>query len=191
VVVLTARARGHVGRGLRHRLELRPPSHHRILQRLQPARRALQGGLGVRAALEATPGQIDGFLSQLATRIGWHLWEVDLRFAPGLPTGWGWVGRCPPGWFCNKVGRNTVTSGGPVTVTVTEPIPCYRGEGKARATPLPSRQESVRAWTPASRAGARLAGWGKLCGPALQPASPHWSLPASTTARASASRYRS
>jgi len=25
-----------------------------------------------------------------------------------------------------KVGRNTVTSGGPVTVTVTEPIPCYR-----------------------------------------------------------------
>ena len=29
-----------------------------------------------------------------------------------------------------KVGRNTVTSGGPGTVTVTEPIPCYRfGEG--------------------------------------------------------------
>ena len=26
----------------------------------------------------------------------------------------------------NKVGRNTVTSGGPATVTVTEPIPCYR-----------------------------------------------------------------
>jgi len=26
----------------------------------------------------------------------------------------------------NKVGRNTVTGGGPVTVTVTEPIPCYR-----------------------------------------------------------------
>jgi len=26
----------------------------------------------------------------------------------------------------NKVGRNTVTSGGPVTVTVTEPIPCHR-----------------------------------------------------------------
>jgi len=25
-----------------------------------------------------------------------------------------------------KVGRNTVTSEGPVTVTVTEPIPCYR-----------------------------------------------------------------
>ena len=20
-----------------------------------------------------------------ATRIGWHLWEIDLRFAPGLP----------------------------------------------------------------------------------------------------------
>jgi len=24
-----------------------------------------------------------------ATRIGWHLWEIDLRFAPGLPAGWG------------------------------------------------------------------------------------------------------
>ena len=22
------------------------------------------------------------------TRIGWHLWEIDLRFAPGLPPGW-------------------------------------------------------------------------------------------------------
>jgi len=20
--------------------------------------------------------------------IGWHLWEIDLRFAPGLPPGW-------------------------------------------------------------------------------------------------------
>jgi len=23
-----------------------------------------------------------------ATRIVWHLWEIDLRFAPGLPLGW-------------------------------------------------------------------------------------------------------
>ena len=23
-----------------------------------------------------------------ATRIGWHLWEIDLRFSPGLPPGW-------------------------------------------------------------------------------------------------------
>jgi len=23
-----------------------------------------------------------------ATRIGWHLWEIDLRFAPGLRPGW-------------------------------------------------------------------------------------------------------
>ena len=23
-----------------------------------------------------------------ATRIGWHLWEIDLRFATGLPPGW-------------------------------------------------------------------------------------------------------
>ena len=27
-----------------------------------------------------------------ATGIGWHLWEIDLRFAPGLPPGW--VGTC-------------------------------------------------------------------------------------------------
>ena len=23
-----------------------------------------------------------------ASRIGWHLWEIDLMFAPGLPPGW-------------------------------------------------------------------------------------------------------
>jgi len=23
-----------------------------------------------------------------ASRIGWHLWEIDLRFSPGLPPGW-------------------------------------------------------------------------------------------------------
>ena len=23
-----------------------------------------------------------------AARIRWHLWEIDLRFAPGLPQGW-------------------------------------------------------------------------------------------------------
>ena len=26
-----------------------------------------------------------------ATRIGWHMWEIDVRFASGLPRGW-----CPP-----------------------------------------------------------------------------------------------
>ena len=32
-----------------------------------------------------------------ATRIGWHLWEVDLRFAPGLPPGrWGSRPRVAP-----------------------------------------------------------------------------------------------
>ena len=24
----------------------------------------------------------------IATRIGWHMWEIDLRFATGLPPGW-------------------------------------------------------------------------------------------------------
>ena len=23
-----------------------------------------------------------------ATRIGWHLWDIDSKFAPGLPPGW-------------------------------------------------------------------------------------------------------
>ena len=22
------------------------------------------------------------------TRVGWHQWEIDLKFAPGLPPGW-------------------------------------------------------------------------------------------------------
>ena len=30
-----------------------------------------------------------------ATRIGWHLWEIDLRFAPGLPPGRGGVAAAP------------------------------------------------------------------------------------------------
>ena len=30
-----------------------------------------------------------------ATRIGWHLWEIDLRFAPGLPPGWTWSSLLP------------------------------------------------------------------------------------------------
>jgi len=32
-----------------------------------------------------------------ATRIGWHLWESDLRFAPGLPPGWASVAFFDPG----------------------------------------------------------------------------------------------
>jgi len=42
-------------------------------------------------ALETTQGQTDGVFSQLPykSRIGWHLWEIDLRFASGLPPGWG------------------------------------------------------------------------------------------------------
>ena len=31
-----------------------------------------------------------------ATRTGWHLWDIDLRFAPGLPPGWGTRTRTPP-----------------------------------------------------------------------------------------------
>ena len=51
-----------------------------------------------------------------ATRIGWHPWEIDLRFAPGLPPG-----RIPPcertsaagreshaGCLCMQAGADTV-----------------------------------------------------------------------------------
>ena len=31
-----------------------------------------------------------------ATRIGWHLWEIDLIFAPGLPPGWLREATAPP-----------------------------------------------------------------------------------------------
>jgi len=39
---------------------------------------------------ETTQGQIDGFFSQLQYKCyskRWHLWEIDLRSAPGLPPG--------------------------------------------------------------------------------------------------------
>ena len=43
------------------------------------------------ATLEATQGQLDGLCIALpnthTTRIEWHLWEIDLRFAPGLLPG--------------------------------------------------------------------------------------------------------
>ena len=29
-----------------------------------------------------------------ATRIGWHLWELDLRFSSGLPPGWVGMRTC-------------------------------------------------------------------------------------------------
>ena len=32
------------------------------------------------------------------TRIGWHLWEIDLRFAPGLPPGWRESSLLTPYW---------------------------------------------------------------------------------------------
>jgi len=47
--------------------------------------------------LESTQGQFDGFFSNShtnATRIGWHLWDVDLRFAPVLPPGWREIRAC-------------------------------------------------------------------------------------------------
>ena len=40
------------------------------------------------STLETTQGQIDGFFSQLSYIIGWHLCEIDLRFASGLPPVW-------------------------------------------------------------------------------------------------------
>jgi hypothetical protein len=41
-------------------------------------------------ALEATQGHIDGFFSQLPYECNQnrHMWELDLRFSPGLSPGW-------------------------------------------------------------------------------------------------------
>ena len=54
-----------------------------------------KGGEGTycssRAALEATQGKWMVSLVNShthATTKRWHLWEIDLRFAPGLPPGW-------------------------------------------------------------------------------------------------------
>ena len=44
-----------------------------------------------RPALEATQEQIDSFFGHSHTNTTtnrWHLWEMDVRFAPGLPPGW-------------------------------------------------------------------------------------------------------
>ena len=38
--------------------------------------------IGLYPTLEATQRQIDGFFSQLRPRIWWHLWKINLRFAP-------------------------------------------------------------------------------------------------------------
>ena len=54
--------------------------------------------------LETTKGQIDGFSSQFPFKChsrGWHLWEIDLRFAPGLPPGWSHT-KCSPSHFCKS-----------------------------------------------------------------------------------------
>ena len=42
-----------------------------------------------------------------ATRIGWHLWEIDLRFATGLPPGWQSEGAV----LCSQGTRATPYSG--------------------------------------------------------------------------------
>jgi hypothetical protein len=41
-----------------------------------------------------------------ATRIGWHLLEIDLRFASGLPAGW-----VRPGVVCERCRGNVEGSG--------------------------------------------------------------------------------
>ena len=51
-------------------------------------------------SLEATQEQVDGSVVNSytnANRIEWHLWEIDLRFAPGLPPGWRVLGAGPLG----------------------------------------------------------------------------------------------
>ena len=57
-----------------------------------------------------------------ATRIGWHPWESDLRFAPGLPAGWQggvWPGGAAvlPDWACPRPGGAGVHGHGWCTET--------------------------------------------------------------------------
>ena len=54
-----------------------------------------------------------------ATRIGWHLWEIDLKFTPGLPPGWSGFSaairfvRCTPfgAMIRYEVGSRNVSGG--------------------------------------------------------------------------------
>jgi len=52
-----------------------------------------------------------------ATRIGWHLWEIDLRFAPGLPPGWTELGL----WFWGSGAGCTSCSASLVRLAVDIP----------------------------------------------------------------------
>jgi len=77
--------------------------------------------LGPGATLEATQGQMLSQSPTDANPFWWHVYGSWLK-KPSI---------CP--WVASRVvehghqvGRNTVASGVPVTVTVTQPIPCYR-----------------------------------------------------------------
>ena len=73
-----------------------------------------------------------------ATRIGWHLWEIDLKFAPGLP----------PGWPTFKI-RTFAVSSGTGRGGAVLPSEAMRNEvGKAwqRWAPSQGRRPSAEMW---------------------------------------------
>ena len=47
---------------------------------------------------EATQGQIDVLLNPIPSRIGWHLWKIDLRFGPGSRLDLRFKWSVPPGF---------------------------------------------------------------------------------------------
>jgi len=59
-----------------------------------------------------------------ATRIGWHLWEIDLRFAPGLP----------PGWLCMSISGLC----GSLAFPFPDVFPCGALGFQYTKSPLPS-----------------------------------------------------
>ena len=71
-----------------------------------------------------------------ATRIGWHLWEIDLRFAPGLPPGWpSDLLGCERGEFARK---QVVAYSSPICCTSCI-VKSLRSRGSSISSPL---------WTP-------------------------------------------
>ena len=98
-----------------------------------------------------------------ATKIGWHLWEIDSRFAPGLPPGWsqgaeaGTSRAVPFPWEGSRQNRNT------------RRIPGQREPHPGRVLPLPNT--STVCLLPSQGAGAGT-------GRAVPPAPPRTAPPA-------------
>ena len=65
-----------------------------------------------------------------ATSVGWHLWEIDFRFVPGLPPGW--EGEGGSGFGIARHIRHPVelpaTNGGRSFDSIQTPLPFSAGK---------------------------------------------------------------